>query len=159
MVREESSLTVNEFVREAVRIKTCCNDRANRWIWSVLACTANWDKGGIFSFQHEYLRDLFVKKNQGCFYAFSTCIVYVLMPCHAPKSFLCAANSFRGGKGVGVKCRNKSEPTGHTACAGMSLQGKVTGRGHLVEASNTTVPFCKPGGFFWFYDWLLAITH
>lgn len=68
------------------------------------------------------------------------------------KSFLCAAQSFRGGREVGVKSRSKSEPMGHTACAGVSLQGKTTGRGHLVEANCTTVFFCKPGGIFLFFD-------
>lgn len=59
-------------------------------------------------------------------------------------SFSCAAQSFRGGKGGGRRSRNKAVPARHTACAGVSLLGKVTGRGHLVEANNTTAHFCKP---------------
>lgn len=59
-------------------------------------------------------------------------------------SFLCAAQPFKGGKGGGRKNRNKAAPTRNTACTEVSLLGKVTGRGHLVEAYNTTAHFCKP---------------
>lgn len=73
-------------------------------------------------------------------------------------SFSCVAQSFRGGG----KSRKKAAPKRHTACAEVPVLGKVTGRGHLVEASNTTAHFCKPlaheRGIFWFGDWLLAIT-
>lgn len=59
-------------------------------------------------------------------------------------SFSCADQSFRGEKGNMGKSRNKAVPTRHTACAEVSLLGKVTGRGHLVEANNTTAHFCEP---------------
>lgn len=59
-------------------------------------------------------------------------------------SFSRAAQSFRGGKGSRGISRNKAAPTRHTACAGVWLLGKVTGRGHLGEANNTTAHFCKP---------------
>lgn len=53
------------------------------------------------------------------------------------------AQSFRGRKGGEGKSRNKAVPK-DTACTEVSLLGKVEGRGHLVEASNTTAHFCKP---------------
>lgn len=129
-------------------------------MWSVVACTASWDKGGIF-FQHEQLREMFIKTNQGCFYTFFTLFFNVLMPFHDPKVFFVCCPALLGEeKGSGWKTGVGLSLQDTQPVQGCHCRVKWLAEATLWKPITQLYPSAKQGDFSGFVtDYWLLLTR